>query len=618
MVAFAVAAAIAQRSIARIDRSWDAYRAEIEFGRGGQARARAARVGRESRRRRARGRWTRPPTPTDAFDALGALVERWRGRARGRVVSERSAVRLGWNRRALNPDTLEARLGAVFTPFYLTLYATAYSRRCACGGHRARFTRTRQPIVSRKPLDAAVARASGVRGYEYQPAAEAPSGFTMFASRTDTLFGARPSPITPSEARLRAVEQATRRGAVLLAVALAFLLIGAWARPSSFAQRLLAVATALAAVALVPLNPTFSSVTRLFDPVVYLAPLGGPLTASVGALMLTSGLVLLGVARGAALAGTASVAVAGAARGARDRRVRPVPASRSRARDQPAAVGRDVRRCGSRGRSRCSSRALRSCWPVYRPVRRCSARGAGSRRSLPRRSPRVAAVIAPLLWEPTRTDGPIGIPRSGFWRSGHSRSRGAARGFVLTAAVVAACGAATLVWGTVAKNRVELAERDVAGLSTPDPTAQDLLGRMARELEQGSPPSTRADLLDRYVRSDLDDAGLLGRAHDVVVDRGRRAPTPTRRWCCRSSSRSWSEVASVVAEARRTGAPVMRAGRGTSGAHLVLAVPHGYGRITSVTVPPRTRLIPRRSVQRAHRPRPAGDGGAAVFADVRA
>ena len=46
-----------------------------------------------------------------------------------------------------------------------------------------------------------------------------------------------------------------------------------------------------------------------------------------------------------------------------------------------------------------------------------------------------------------------------------------ARGFVLTASIVAACGAATLVWGTVAKKRVELAERDVSGLSTPDAAA---------------------------------------------------------------------------------------------------------------------------------------------------
>jgi signal transduction histidine kinase len=52
-----------------------------------------------------------------------------------------------------------------------------------------------------------------------------------------------------------------------------------------------------------------------------------------------------------------------------------------------------------------------------------------------------------------------------------------------------------------------------------------------------------------------------------------------------------SEVASVVAEARRSGDAVTRAGRGESGAHLVLAVPHTFDRVTSVTVAPRTRLI---------------------------
>src|SRR6185503_15496099 len=154
---------------------------------------------------------------------------------------------------------------------YLTLYATATR-----GDLRAVATALvhADPPADRlaRPLDADVARAAGVRGYEYQPSDVTPNGFTLFASRTDTLFGARPMSITPSEARLRAVEGASRRGAGLLAVA-----------------------TAIAALTLVPLNPTFSSVTRVFDPVVYLAPLGGPLTASVGALMLTSGLGLLGL-----------------------------------------------------------------------------------------------------------------------------------------------------------------------------------------------------------------------------------------------------------------------------------------------------------------------------------
>ncbi len=164
------------------------------------------------------------------------------------------------------------------------------------------------------------------------------------------------------------------------------------------------------------------------------------------------------------------------------------------------------------------------------------------------------------------------------------------RGFVLTAAIVAACGAATLVWGTVAKKRVELAERDVAGLNAPDPAAQDLLTRMAGELEQGAPPSTRADLLDRYVRSDLDDAGYSAEltTWSWTEDEGLRADASL---VLSEFQPELLEVANVVAEARRTGAPVMRAGRGASGAHLVLAVPHGYGRITSVAVPPRTRLI---------------------------
>ena len=132
-----------------------------------------------------------------------------------------------------------------------------------------------------------------VRGYVHEPADDRPAA-PMFASYGHVVRCATVSHYAV-RARLRAVAGATRRGAVLLAVAVAFMLIGAWARPSPSAQRLLAATTAIGALALAPLNPTFSSVTRLFDPVVYLAPLGGPLTASVGALMLTSGLVLLGL-----------------------------------------------------------------------------------------------------------------------------------------------------------------------------------------------------------------------------------------------------------------------------------------------------------------------------------
>ena len=201
----------------------------------------------------------------------------------------------------------------------------------------------------------------------------------------------------------------------------------------------------------------------------------------------------------------------------------------------------------------------------------------------------VAAVIAPLLW-----DAPGNWPDwyPALWIAAIAALALArrARGFVVTAAVVAACGAATLVWGTVAKKRVELAERDVAGLSTPDPAAQNLLERLANELEQGAPPLDRADLLERYVRSDLDDAGYPAEltTWSWTEDGGL---SPDASLVLSEFQPSLAEVSAVVAEARRAGAPVTRAGRGEAGAHLVLAVPHGFGRITTVTVAPRTRLI---------------------------
>jgi two-component system nitrogen regulation sensor histidine kinase NtrY len=586
MTAFAIAAAIAQRSIARIDRTWDAYRTEIEFG----AAARLERglldaaAGLSAAAERA---LDAPANPAAAFESLRPLAA---GSGERGIVLYRGGKAVAWaGTMRIAADTLRSRLGAVFTPFYLTLYATATR-----GDARAIATALvhADPPADRlaQPLDAAIAREAGVRDYEYQPASDAPSGFTMFASRTDTLFGARPAPITPPEARLRAVEQATRRGALLLALAMCFLLVGAWSRPSPLAQRLVCIGAAVAAVALVPLNPTFSSVTRLFDPVVYLAPLGGPLTASVGALMLTSALVLLGL-----------LAV-----------LRSSVRMRSRWRALfgvlvIAALGPFLLRDLARGISPPPWGVTSGLWLAWEValflagiailLAGVSAGQAllGRRRGLsPVIAPAFAAVAAviaplPLLWH-APGEWPEWYPALWILAIGALALAKRSRGFVLAAAIVAACGSVTLVWGTVAKKRVELAERDVAGLSAPDPAAQNLLIRMARELEQGAPPSSRADLLGRYVRSDLDDAGYSAEltTWSWTENEGLRADASL---VLSEFQPALLEVASVVAEARRTGTPVMRAGRGPSGAHLVLAVPHGYGRITSVAVPPRTRLI---------------------------
>ena len=584
MGAFSIASAIAQRSIARVDTAWDAYRADIEFGAADQLE-RALLATSASLSQAARRALDAPVEEAAAFDKLAGLVDSRSGE-RG-VVLYRAGRPVAWaGTTRVSTDDLTAPLGASFTPFYLTLYATATR-----GDARAVATALvhADPPTDRlaRPLDAAVARRSGVRRYEYARASAAPGGYTMFASRTDTLFGARPAAITASEARLRAVELATRRGAVLLGVALAFLLVGSWARPSPFAQRVLAIATAVGALTLVPLN-RLSSVTRLFDPVVYLAPTGGPLTASVGALMLTSALVLLALL--AALRSSARL---------RSRWLALLAVLAI------ASLGPFLLRDLARGISPPPWGVTAGLWLSWEValflagvailLAGMSAGEAllGPRRGLPPyvapTFAAIAALIAPLLWEaPGRW--PPWYPALWILAIGSLALARRARGFVLMAAVVAACGAATLVWGTVARKRVELAERDVAGLSTPDPAAQDLLDRMARELELRPAPVTRADLLDRYVRSDLDDAGYAAEltTWSWNEETGLR---PDASLVLSEFRQGLFEVASVVEEARRVGSPVTRVGGGPSGAHLILAVPHGNGRITSVTVPPRTRLI---------------------------
>ncbi|HUQ83536.1 MAG TPA: hypothetical protein VM076_20460, partial [Gemmatimonadaceae bacterium] len=489
MAAFGGAAAIAQRSVARIDHEWDAYRAEIEFG--AAARLERALLSASAElSATARGALDAPTDPAAAFDALAPLAK---GSGERGIVLFRAGRPEAWagtSRVVL--DGLTERLGVVFSPFYLTLYATAER-----GTARAVATALvhADPPADRlaRPLDAEIAREVGVRGYEYQAAADASAGFTMFASRTDTLFGARPAPITPSEARLRAVETATRRGAILLGVALVFLLIGSWSRPSSMTQKLLSVGAAIVAISFVPLNNNFSSVTRLFDPVVYLAPLGGPLTASVGALMLTSGIVLLGLlavlrsparlrSRWMALVLVLAIAALGPfllrdlARG-----ISPPPWGVTSglwlAWEVALFLAGVAILLGGVSAGQALLGRMRGLPPYVAPAFAC-----------------VAAVIAPFLWD-APGNWPDWYPALWILAIGSLALSRRARGFVLTAAIVAACGAATLVWGTVAKKRVELAERDVAGLSTPDVAAQDLLSRMARELEQGAPPTTRAELL---------------------------------------------------------------------------------------------------------------------------
>jgi hypothetical protein len=70
-------------------------------------------------------------------------------------------------------------------------------------------------------------------------------------------------------------------------------LVAEW-RPRSgvWWRRVVALAVPLAALAIVPLN-AFSNASRLFDPTYFYSSVGGPYTASVGALGVTGAIFLL-------------------------------------------------------------------------------------------------------------------------------------------------------------------------------------------------------------------------------------------------------------------------------------------------------------------------------------
>jgi two-component system nitrogen regulation sensor histidine kinase NtrY len=582
MLGFSALAFGAQRGLSRVDRDWNDYRATLEFTSADALQRELLTEARALQAAAARALEVAGDT-LGSFDAVNALV---RGQAERGVVVYHAGRPIAWAGKVRVPTRqLEAPLGAIFSSFYLTLYATATR-----GTDRAVATALvhAEPPADRisRPLDVHVATETGVRGFQYGSPADAQPGFMLFASRRDTLFAARPAPVTQGEERLRLLERAQVRGGALLAAAVLTMLVAAWRRPATLAQRLAALATTLAVVAIVPLS-AFSNTTVLFSALVYYAALGGPLTGSVGALAISSALLLVGLLA--------------------------VLRARIRVRSRwPAAfvvllvaglgpfLMRDLAR-GINPRPWGISLSLWLAWEVALffagvvvLLAGVSAGRAllGARRGLPPfvapLLAGIAALLGPVLWEaPGRWPGWYPV----LWIAamlGLTLTR-RSRVFLLNAAVVAALGSVTLVWGTAVRKRAELAERDATGLNAPDPNAFALLERMGRDLARGELTGDRAEMLRYYVRSDLDDAG-----YPVELTSWRWTPdngvVPTAALVLSEFRQPLGDVARLVDDAWRTRLPLIREVPGEAGLQLVLAVPRGDV-ITSVTVAPRTRLI---------------------------
>ncbi len=162
-------------------------------------------------------------------------------------------------------------------------------------------------------------------------------------------------------------------------------------------------------------------------------------------------------------------------------------------------------------------------------------------------------------------------------------------------AVVAGSSAALLAWGATTEGRVALATRDLEGLgSRPDPIAVALLDRFARTAPSRDAPAGAGELYLLWRRS-----ALAAQGYPAALALWRPDGTRAAAFDLAELLVPEDVVHAVALEASQVGLPVVRPVLYSPGLHGVAAVPLGDGRVATVTVGPRTRLLPPTRLQRA-------------------
>ena len=474
-----------------------------------------------------------PPEQGSAFD--GIPVRRAGDPAWGVMLYEQGR-RLAWGGRLrIDPEEITAPLSVTSQRFFITVNAAA------ARGSRlavASFVLHAEPPGDRlaTALDEQVVARHPIAGFTYAFGDSAASGEPLLRdSAGRSLVSVQAAPESAGEIELRAASAArTRIGSVLALVLLGLL----WAAFHSrrVGDRLLALAVCAACVAIVPLN-AFSNVARWFNPSYYYTAAGGRWTANAAALGLTALLLLLMV----------------------------YVLIRARARI-PLAAASVAAGLGS---------AVSGIYLVF-----LLAAGIGQ-------PPRGSTVTLWLTWQVPLFLASFALLLLAAWLlQGATRRRNGLRlAHALVIALVAGTLSAVVVWRTTTQQRMTLAEADVASLKTGDEYAAALLARLGEQLSTGRPPASRADLLQRYVVSELAIAG-----YPMSFRAWTSAAIPVASFDAARVAQDSAAVAAAVTEAIATGEPVVRRVLSGAGVQELLVVPHDSG-ATSVAVLPRTRLV---------------------------
>lgn len=389
------------------------------------------------------------------------------------------------------------------------------------------------------------------------------------------------------ETQLSLLQRARARTNASLSLAVLGLLITAWRRPARTRHRVAAAGVVVIAIATAPLT-ALSNVSSLFDPSSYFASMGGPLTSNVAALLMSAALalaVLFLVLRTTVQKPsrvTAAILVVLVAVG-----------------------GPFLLRDLARGIALPAAGAGFGLWIAWQLALALAGvsillAGAaagwaalGTRRGLPPSiAPLVAilaGVFAPILWDAPGA-WPAWYPL--LWVAAIGAFALTRRGLaqVAAAALVAGSGAATLTWGATVRARMALAQHDLERIEAVDENAVRLLERFATAVrEEIRPVRNSGALLRRYASSELALAGYPAR---LARWEPGSLTIPVSDLALAPVNDSIGAQAAIAAMSRTSGLVEIRAVGDGPTTLLVAAVPAPDGVVTTIAVPPRTRLLP--------------------------
>lgn len=520
--------------------------------------------------------------PTNAEMAFAALEDLRGGNATRAIAVARGGVLTAWAGHYLAAvDSLSGPVGVVANEFYLSLYALA-----GRGQDRAVATtllHAESPAEAlATALDADMAADYEVAGFAYALPADSGDGAAVVRVAGIPVLAVRAVALGAPELVQRLEERSRERGIAALALALLLFLVATW-RSGDAGERFGALAVTIGAIALVPLAD-LSNRSPLFNPAYFYVAEGGPLTASIGALALTSVTVLVAV-----------LAL---------QRARLFPQVRWRAGLLilvVATVGPFLLGAITRGIRFPGPGAPIVLWLAWETAVFLTAvvilivglaageAVMGSRRGVPLWIPPiVAGVVTALAKFVVLPEG--GLPQwyTVLWVATIILMAVARPGprTIWSAATVAAFGSVALVWSETVKARVILAEQDVAGLSTSDPAALALVQRFPAALDSATAPRSRVELLARYARSDLASGDLP--VHITSWSPGGAVIADLRVGLGPGTARGLEFFARDAIQKMR---PVLTSVPGNPGLLTILAYPHTDGSATTVVVAPRTRLV---------------------------